>query len=191
MKALILALVLCCPVCLFGQTNFRKSYDKFKDKTTLTINIGTFLIKTRNTKHALDMLVVSEFEGSKMLLNPAVSLFFISASKEWQFLKSDLSLRALVDNKRVSLGLMKRADSDTYSGGVSEILSLPTNWKTLKNLGTAKIIEMQIGDSEFALSPEQIDRFNIFVEFMEAEIPKVPSKLVIKPKPRIARKSKI
>lgn len=155
---------------VFAQSSeVEKTYDKFKDKTSLKINIGMFLAKSGSGEHGMMMLVVTSYPGQKMPSNLSYSILLISASKKWKFLKSDLTLRAIIDEKRISMGIMKRADSDITGTGVTEILTLPTTLKEIEMLGNSKNIEMQLGGSEFSLGAEQIQHFTVFADAIKKE----------------------
>lgn len=135
-------------------------YDKFKDKTTVTLMLEVNIKMV--PKEDLVLGSSSSFDGKKPTVIPDKHVFtFISNSK----LKSygfDNSLIILADDERIPVG-----NATTYIKGESEfepseimIYSLSSN--NLKKLAGAKSIEIQLGKAEFALNEKQLEAVKEF-----------------------------
>lgn len=145
--------------------NVTRDYDRFKDETTIRFRGGDVAIAT--PRLMLNLFV--SFKGVEIpRIAPSVGLILTSTSEDWQFLRSQNVLRAILDNgKPITLGDMKRSLGTVYRGGVIEHLTLEVPLKTIIQLSQAKKVEMQVAQTELQLSPEQISGLKDFVHALQ------------------------
>jgi tetratricopeptide (TPR) repeat protein len=138
------------------RSNVKYHYDKFKDITVVSTEVGEF-------PGGLSVDASFLFKG-RMTITPAHLILYISStSRRWQFLEpASRELNAIVDGERVSLGYMERVRGDVrgsrYSVTVSELLALPVPYDTFRKLTRAHVVEMQVGFYEFRLNNKHLAR---------------------------------
>ena len=152
-----------------GQTDsdVKKSYDKFKNITSMSLSIGYFT----PSGGVASWMVQAEYPGEQAPANPKIYLMLLSVNDDWKYLRKDLTVRTLLDEKRGILGKLTRAESSVQGGNATEILSMTITLKTLESLGNASSLEMQVVSDEFTFTKEQIEKFKTFADKLKAEIP--------------------
>jgi len=142
-----------------NRRRFSTSYDKFKDETH--VSVGPFFVGSTSSYvwsgFQLEM-TAHFFSKGHITEQPAFFyLAFRSRSKEWQFLRSR-ELYALVDGERLALGEGDH-DGDVRLGGVSEWLIYQLPAEVFYKLGTARHVEIKVGDMELTLKDEHLEAF--------------------------------
>ena len=141
-----------------------RKYDKFKDETELSTSIGPFFVKSTSPEYVLGIYLLTTFKGEKVPATAKYMLRFLTSSDNWQFLKGDRTLYAIVDGKRMTLGVMNRVDSAVNKGTTNEMLLMPITLKTMEFLANAKTIELKCNITEVELVPADIAQIRKFLE---------------------------
>ncbi len=142
------------------------TYDRFKDETTVTSAIEP--PRVTNNPHVLDMLFGAYFTypGREVKSAPdKVTLAFTVTSQEGQFTADrNPSLIILANQKRIFAGHAERARSKVLSNGlVIETLAAGVPLSIVKEIDSAEIIEMQLGEIEFQLTTANRDSVKEFL----------------------------
>jgi hypothetical protein len=138
-------------------------YDKFKDKTTVTvvIQLSKTLIIGGVLIEDLSLTLATSFNGRKPPSEPKdITSFFLSVNtrKRYSFSHSWI---ILADEERVKLG--DGEYEGTASGAkVAELIFYSMSRENLKKVANAKKIEMQLGDTAFTLTESQVKNLKDF-----------------------------
>lgn len=129
-------------------------YDRFKNLTTVQVEAG-------QTVAGLHFGV--GYLSSGYLLSKPNHFFlrFDSHSRDWRFLdESSRDLNVLVDGKPIRLGVMERIkdriNTNRYGVSVNERLLILVPYEQFFRFAQGKVLEMQLGGSEFKFSDKQI-----------------------------------
>ncbi len=152
-----------------GLKDITISYDRFKDKTTITTKphnlIGSTEGAMANVAHGmlgpgagagqmiLMMTVGYQFAGASLdATGDRFAIVFRSDSHNWVYAKGDQNLYILYDNKRLELHPLS-GDSDIVAGlfydvTVTETLGFKISREKLAEIAAATKVEMKLGDSK-------------------------------------------
>lgn len=163
MKAIWLSIVMMAAAALgvSGQA-VERNYDRFKDLTSITISLGKTPMDSNSNSMSLSL--TTEFTGQKVPDDPAAYLSLVVTSREWKLLRADLTLRAIVDDERITVGKFERNYSDVYRGATIEAATMRVPTSTLRKLVEAKNVEFQFMGSETMFSQAELDRMKLFLE---------------------------
>jgi len=133
-------------------------YDRFKQKTVVAI--GPKFGETHPT-----LYVLSAFDGESLSKRPDVVAFMFSAKSEsWQYLDCHTT-SLLVDGK--PLPLETEHDGSVMSGGdVIEYIKSMITFEKFQQIASAKKVEVQICNTEFSLSDEDMNDLKQFVNLI-------------------------
>lgn len=141
----------------FAQTSTDKNveikYDKFKDRTTVSLKLP--IVNNPLQSEELYLGMTSAFNGNKPTSIPdSVYSFFLSVTKTKQYSLSH-SWIVLADEERIRLG-----DGQYLGEGgelkAAEVIIYSLSSENLKKIASAKKVEMQLGSKEFALTDSQL-----------------------------------
>jgi len=145
-------------------------YDRFKNLTTVQVEAGQTL---------LGLYLGTGYLSSGCLPQKPEYFFlrFDSSSRDWRFLEdSSRDLNLLVDGQPVRLGAMERIkdriNASTYGVSVNERLLMLVPYEQYIRIAQAKVIEVQLGGSEFRLNDKQIQAFRDVVSSFSDDLAK-------------------
>lgn len=147
-----------------GQTVERK-YDRFKDKTEISIPLGKTGMDANFNSLSLSLTAV--VSGEVIPSDPPVFMSLVITSREWKLLRADLTLRAIVDGERITVGEFTRNYSNVYRGATMEGAIMPVTTATLRKLVDGKKVEFQFLGSETTFTQGEIDRIKMFLDALK------------------------
>lgn len=138
-------------------------YDRFKDKTTLTMKPYIRFYKTSMPPN-ISMTVISSHTGRTRITPSHITLVFTYTGREWLYLnKVGRHVRALIGDERLDLGTADRASSDVQQGGrVTETLGISVPLDTFLKIVNADRPELQVGTMDTTLRPEHVDALRCY-----------------------------
>lgn len=159
--------------------NITTKYDRFTDQTTVEVVIelipgvvdlggGSVYVPQGTGGKSAKLIVVGGIKGRDIEKSiPEVHIVFLSVSSDWLYLKTENTMRVILDGKdRLTIGTMKRVGSKVLRTGnrVIEELDTGTSFPTIERLARGNKVEIQIGISEFELKPEHIQDLKKWIE---------------------------
>jgi hypothetical protein len=160
----VLSLLLVFSTAARGQTvaaGITAEYDRFKD-TTNVVWEGTTI--SSNADGIVVLSLISAYNGKVPPKEPLIMMLLTSASRDWRFSRApSLTLRAILDDKRLEYGDMLRANIKEQTGSVSEQLALYFPVSKLVRIVNAGKVEMQLADLEFELTKTQREHIREFL----------------------------
>lgn len=144
-----------------GQT-VERNYDRFKDETNVSIVLGKKPMDANF--NSLSLILGTTFAGQIVPVDTPVTMSILTTSKEWKLLRADLTMRAIVDGERVTIGEFKRNYSEAVHGAVIEGASMRVTLETLRKLIGGQKVEFQFMGSESQATRAELDRIKEFVD---------------------------
>jgi hypothetical protein len=141
-----------------GKLNVK--YDRFSDESMATLD---FLQVTENDHDRLYLTLYTKFTGEKPS-KPAdlVLISFSSWSLYGYTLSSEKPLYSIIDGVRTPLGTLSPLKAMEVNGKYVSSLVGQLDQATFMKLVKAKKIEMKLGDFEFSLTDQQLQRIHDF-----------------------------
>lgn len=143
----------------------KESYDRFTDTTSVALTIE--LSQGQGREITFSVVGIISGQDRKTAL-PKVGIILTSRSSEWIYLQSINHLLLLLDGQdRMSLGEMKRANSDVLSRGrgvIEQLALMDVSFSAIEKLSKASTLEMKIGPDEFTLKKGQLFDLRDWVE---------------------------
>ena len=137
--------------------NVEEKYDKFKDKTSVTLKLRLL----GDITNGLEVVLTETFAGQKPVTPTNFPVMFMATNKDLKYYLSH-GLIFLVDGERIKFDDVKYTKL-TYQGYFIEVMILAVPFNTLKKIVAAKKVEAQLGSTEFALSDDYLEAMRDFV----------------------------
>ena len=135
-------------------------YDKFEDKTTY-LSQAMRIKPTKGPDGQLLAFVLSCTKQGKAQSQPAkwATLSFVSSSRDGTYVESHraIVLHVLADGKKVTV-VISRYERQDEDGKTNEYLYFNVPVGDLMMIGARKSVEMELGDTQFKLTPDQVRR---------------------------------
>lgn len=163
--ALIIAVVVL--VSIGSAQGVERKYDRFQDRTTISIVLGKTAMDWNS--NSLSLHLETSFTGQDAPTEPVIVMSILLSAKEWKLLGRDLTVRAIIDGERVTVGEYKRNYSEVLRGAVIEGAAMIVSLETLRKIVGAKSVEMQFLGSEMSPTPTEIDRMKAFIAAVEVQ----------------------
>jgi len=129
-------------------------YDKFKDVTQVSIS-PVFVIKPNPTGFQFGLM--GGYKGKVPIVPKTIlGIFYSVSSSEFRNYEITRSVIFLADNERINLGTATHA-LDYRNGFYIEVMLIDIPFETLQKIGRAKIVEAQVGGTEFVVSPAYLE----------------------------------
>lgn len=166
MTRLIQTVILVCilGVLVNGQAVEQK-YDRFQDQTTISIVLGKTAMD--QNYNSMSLHLETSFTGKKVPTEPVIRMSILLSAREWKLLGRDLTLRAIIDGERVTVGEFKRNYSEVIRGAIIEGAVMIFPLETLKKIVAAKSVEMQFLGTEMSATQTELDRMKKFIAALE------------------------
>lgn len=160
MTKILFILILSLPVGLVAQTT---AYDKFKDRSTVTLEIKVKDgAKPRNKLDNLNLVLAYSYSGKELTRSPDFyTARFTQSNQQWRFLKHH-SLIILADKAKIELGPGKH-DGKILSYGVSETILFLLLPKHLESIASATDLELQLGPFEGMVDADNLKKIKLFL----------------------------
>lgn len=139
-----------------AQYGVERSYDRFKDESTLLVRLS--LPPPPNATHTIWTLIAST-KGESFTERPAsVSAALLSRSGDWIYGAGDVEWRVILNGSdRLLLGTARRVHTAVKGADVTEGLGIDRiPLSSVEQIAKASKVEMRIGHSEFVLSDSQL-----------------------------------
>jgi len=134
-------------------------YDRFKDVTVVSIS-PVFVISPNPT--GLQFGLMSGYKGRTPITPKTVIGVFMSASpSEYEKYKISRGVIILADGERINLGTATHA-LDYRNGFYIEAMLVDIPFEVLQKINRARSVEVQIGSTEFVVSPVLQDAMREF-----------------------------
>ena len=141
----------------FGKNVIEKKYDKFKDKTSVLLELT---ISDYAMFENLRLLAFSSFTGEKApqkLEDANITFFSVNTKPQYDIYRS---LIFLVDGERISLGDGEYEKDN--SNALIETLKFTLKADVIKKLANSKKVELQLGKNEFVFAESQLEAIKEF-----------------------------
>lgn len=149
------ALLLACFVFATAQdSKLVSEYDRFKDLTTVASQYEHIRFSNAPSVRFVQLRAVFNHKGKTLRTPPAkVTFGFMVTSYEWQFKHTERpSFIVLVDDKKIFDGNAETIDFTVGSGYVMETEAIELEREIVKQMASAKTVEIQLGTLEMSLT---------------------------------------
>lgn len=149
-------------------------YDKFEDKTTY-LSQAMRITPAKGPDGQLLALVLSCTKQGKEQSQPAkwATVSFVSSSRDGTYAESHraMVLHVLADGKKAAI-VISRYERQDEDAKIVEYLYFNVPVGDLMTIGTRKSVEMELGDTQFKLTPGQVATFKDFAVAVKRPSPR-------------------
>jgi hypothetical protein len=138
----------------------QSSYNRFDDKTTVSLD----WMLLSQSKDALIFFSVSASSNGNKLWVPDTFIIYISSISNSSFdFTPDCKLTILADDHRQHYELFPPVRK-TLEGKMSEVFGARSEYADLRQIATAKTVDIRLCYTEFNLTPAQLGRLRDFLK---------------------------
>jgi hypothetical protein len=143
-----------------GQPSIERTYDKFKDQTTVRLRPQTIRQITRPPEE-LSLSVETTYKGERATKPKDVDLIFESAAERYIYYnKADVFF--VVDGKRIEAGTAYMMNAFPSPNLVKVKLKLTLPFDTFSEIAKGKEVELKIGPTEIRLAEKDLKALRAF-----------------------------
>lgn len=162
---LFFAAIFCLAFGLMVNAQVEKKYDRFKDETSVSVVLGR--IPMDANFNSLVWTLDTKFSGQVVPADPVLTMYILISSKEWRFLRADLTMRGIIDGERMTIADFKRNYSETVRGAVMEGAGAIVSIDTLRRMAAAKKIEAQFMGGEMQATQWEQKQIQAFLDALK------------------------
>lgn len=147
-----------------GQAQVEKSYDRFKDTTTITLKPQRVL-QIASPREELDISAEAIRKGQTSEAPEEVHLIFNSVGEKWHYYdKADVIF--IVDGKRMEAGTAYVLEGIPGPPLVKETLKLALPLKTFLQIANGKDVALNLGPTQLRLAEKDLLALRAFASYL-------------------------
>lgn len=149
------------------QPIIERSYDRFKDETTVRL-MPQRIRQIARPREELSLSVGATCKGEKLLCPKQVHLVFESVAERYVY-HNEAEVIFIVDGKRLDAGTAYSMDVLPSPNLVKETLKLTLPFESLAQVMNGKEVEMRLGPTELNLTGKALMALQAFASYMKCQ----------------------